>query len=187
MLTNILCGIQHVPTLLLLNPQQSLSQLNLDDYTVLDCEPLHDLKGHFKNLLQELPFLLKGDERTTCEEIIKAATGDTMTGAKCRVCLIELFLGLQKIGISKEILLLIESALRISEVLYMHEDRNPRNILYMYNCIWLHHELCVKLISTFHGGTCYTTFFGVYLHALVAHAPRQLEIVSLRSVNTENQ
>lgn len=66
MLTNILCGIQHVPTLLMLNPQQSLSQLNLDDYTVLDCEPLHDLKGHFKNLLQELPFLLNGDKRTTC-------------------------------------------------------------------------------------------------------------------------
>ena len=33
----------------------------------------------------------------------------------------------------------------------------------------------------------YTTFFGTYLHALVAHAPQQLEIVSLRSVNTENQ
>ena len=29
--------------------------------------------------------------------------------------------------------------------------------------------------------------FGSYLHALVAHAPLQLEIVPLRSVNTENQ
>ena len=57
----------------------------------------------------------------------------------------------------------------------------------MYNCTWLHHELCVKIISAFHGGTRYTTFFGVYLHALLAHAPRQLEIASLRSVNTENQ
>ena len=33
----------------------------------------------------------------------------------------------------------------------------------------------------------YTTFLGTYLHALVAHAPQQLEIVSLRSVNTENK
>ena len=30
-------------------------------------------------------------------------------------------------------------------------------------------------------------FFGLYLHALVVHAPPQLEIISLRSVNTENQ
>ena len=43
------------------------------------------------------------------------------------------------------------------------------------------------LMTTFHGGMKYTTFFGTYLHALVSHAPHQFEIVSLRSVNTENQ
>ena len=32
-----------------------------------------------------------------------------------------------------------------------------------------------------------TSFFGSYLHALVVHAPQQLKIVALRSVNTENQ
>ena len=31
---------------ILLNPQQSASQLNLQDYTILDCEPLHSIKGH---------------------------------------------------------------------------------------------------------------------------------------------
>ena len=45
---------------------------------------------------------------------------------------------------------------------------------------------CNTLITTFHGGIKYTTFFGTYLHALVVNAPQQLEIVSLRSVNTEN-
>ena len=33
----------------------------------------------------------------------------------------------------------------------------------------------------------YNRFFGTYLHALMAHAPQQLEIISLRPVNTENQ
>ena len=92
MLTSILQGIQRVLTLMLLNPIQPLSQVHLDNYIILNCEPLHDLKGHFRNLIQELPFLLKGDNRTACEEVITAVSGDTMTGAKCRVCLIELSL-----------------------------------------------------------------------------------------------
>ena len=92
--TDILGGIQCVPTLLL-NPTQALSQLSIDEYTILDCEPLHDLKGHFCNLLQKLPFLLKGDDCTTCESIINAVSGDTMTGAKIRVCMLELYLGLK--------------------------------------------------------------------------------------------
>ena len=187
-LDNILCGIQRVPTMLLLNPKQNLFQLNLQDYTIIDCEPLHDIKGHFSNLFSELPYLFKGDDRTTCEQVIAANKGSTMTGAKCRVCMIELFLHLRHRPVSSEILLLVETAVRISELLYMHDsDRNTRNILQLYNCVWLHHELCSKLITTFHSGMSYNKLFGNYLHALVAHAPQQLEIISLRSVNTENQ
>ncbi len=66
------------------------------------------------------------------------------------------------------------------------EHRNPRNILRLYNLTWLHHELCNTLITIFHGGMKYTTFFGTYLHTVVVHAPQQLEMISLRSVNTEN-
>ena len=87
-----------------------------------------------------------------------------------------------------EVLTLIETAVRISEVLYMEErNRNPRNILRLYNCSWLHHELCSKLITNFHKKMSYYTFFGTYIHSLVAHAPQQMEIISLRSVNSENQ
>lgn len=120
-----------------------------------------------------------------CEQVIAANKGSTMTGAKCRVCMIELFLYLLHRPISTEIL---ETAVRISELLYMHDsDRNTRNILQLYNCVWLHHELCSKLITTFHGSMSYNRLFGSYLHALVVHAPQQLEIISLRSVNAENQ
>ncbi len=57
-LQEILKGIQRVPSLLLQNPTQPLSDLNLEDYTVLDSEPLHDLKGHLHNILVELPHIL---------------------------------------------------------------------------------------------------------------------------------
>lgn len=80
-LDGIMCGVQRVPTLLLFDPTQSLSTLHLEDYTILDCEPLHDLKGHFNHLLQELPYLFKGEDRSVCEDIIRATTSNTMTGA----------------------------------------------------------------------------------------------------------
>ena len=56
---------------MLLNPTGKLSDLNLDEYAILDYEPLHDLKGHLINMCQDL---LTGDIRKSCEDII-AATG----------------------------------------------------------------------------------------------------------------
>ena len=43
-------GVQRVPTALLNDPMQTPSDINLKDYTILDCEPLHDLKGHLKSI-----------------------------------------------------------------------------------------------------------------------------------------
>jgi len=57
----------------------------------------------------------------------------------------------------------------------------------LYNCTWLHHELCSELFPSFHGDLNRNKFFGSCLHSLVIHAHIQLEIISLRSVNTENR
>ena len=59
-----------------MHPQQPLAEL-LEDYTVLDSKPLHDLKGHFLHLFAELLYLLEGED-------ILASHKDTTTGAKCR-------------------------------------------------------------------------------------------------------
>ena len=68
-LKSTLRGVR-VPTIMLLNPTGKLSDLNLDEYAILDCEPLHDLKGHLINMCKELPYLLTGDVRKSCEDII---------------------------------------------------------------------------------------------------------------------
>ena len=62
-------GSQRVPTLLLLNPTQSLESLHLQHYTILDSEPLHDIKGHLANLFTELPYVLESSVRETCQRI----------------------------------------------------------------------------------------------------------------------
>ena len=60
-LTDILQGVQRVPTLLTLHPTQTMDSLNLSRYEVLDCEPLHDVKVHLYNLLPEIPILLQSN------------------------------------------------------------------------------------------------------------------------------
>lgn len=52
-LEDILKGVQRVPALLLLNPIQSLSTLNLQRCELVACEPLHD-----PNLLHDLQHFL---------------------------------------------------------------------------------------------------------------------------------
>ena len=54
----VLKGVQRVPTLLLQNPEATLSNMQLDQYCILDCEPLHDLKGHLASLFTELPHII---------------------------------------------------------------------------------------------------------------------------------
>jgi hypothetical protein len=184
-LKSILKGIQRVPTLLLLNPTGDLSDLNLEHYTVLDCEPLHDLKGHLINMCKELPYLLTGDTRKTCEDIISATVSDKMTCADHRKLILNLYLNLRQQQVDKHILNLLETAIRMSYL--PAEKRTQRRVLQLYNCTWLHHELCKDLFTHLHAGMTKTRMFGSYLHALVAHAPLQMEITPLRSVNTENQ
>ena len=69
-LNDILQGAQRVPTLLTLNPRQPLTSLNLSMYEVLDCEPLHDIKGHLHNLLPEIPHLLPQELSSDCQQLL---------------------------------------------------------------------------------------------------------------------
>ena len=61
-----------MPSLLIHNPTQPLGQLNLDLYQVLDCEPLHDLKGHINNVITELPSILDPAIKTHYKQVLEA-------------------------------------------------------------------------------------------------------------------
>lgn len=53
-LVEALKGVQRVPSLLIHTPTQSIETLNLQNYTILECEPLHDIKGHLSNIFDAL-------------------------------------------------------------------------------------------------------------------------------------
>ena len=82
---------------------------------------------------------------------------------------------------------LLNTIIRISELLYSFSSkRTPKTVLRLYNITWFHHELCCHFLSNpKHQSRSH--LFGIYLHHLVAHAPRIFQEVCLRSTNAESQ
>ena len=121
-LQKLLCGVQRVPTMLINNPSQPLSELNLESYTVLDSEPLHDLKGHLINLLTELPHILSGEckklTKDLLENLLFSKKQNGYSGSDLRVALIEVNNLLQYQEVSDDVKVLLSTAVKISERLY---------------------------------------------------------------------
>ena len=98
LLTDILQGVQRVPTLLTLCPTQSLTSLNIQKYEVIDCEPLHDLKGHLYNLLPEIPHLLDSPVSQECQQLLETTLPkQKVSGAFLRVAPIKLLMNSTKV------------------------------------------------------------------------------------------
>ena len=184
-LKHLLRGVNRVPSLLLLNPQQSLQDLHLNGYSVMNCEPLHDVKGHLANLLEELPRLLPSGQREKCNDLLRAKLGAKVSGADMRCTVILLYNLLTKENANPWVLQLLHSIIKVSQILYLDEE-SPKQVLSLYNNAWLHMELCKDLIPTPHS-ISKRKMYGIYLHALTSHAPQQYEIVCQKSINAENQ
>ena len=186
-LTEVLKGAQRVPSLLVLNPTQSLQDLNLKDYEVLDCEPLHDLKGHANNLLQEVPGLMTPPHKQTITQIIQSTLKQSSSGVHLRVAIIKVYLKLLKLkDVHDKVKQLLGTLVKISQILYLPESgRNPKTVLQLYNVTWLHHELCCELIPN-PNAQARDRLYGTYFHDLVVHAPIQYQMVCLRSTNAES-
>jgi len=129
-------GAQRVLSLLITDPE----------YTILDCEPLNDLKGHLKHLLTELPYILNGEPLELCQELLEnlllSKREGGFTGADLSVALLEVYKILHCLDVQAEVKLLLQTATKISEILYASEDKQtPKAVLQLYNCTWMHHEL----------------------------------------------
>lgn len=90
-LNETLRGVMRVPALLLTDPTQCLSSLNLLKYA---SEPLHDIKGHIINLITELPYVLPpGDVATKCNHLIDCCLSkEKKSGADLRRTIIQIYL-----------------------------------------------------------------------------------------------
>lgn len=94
-----LCGAQCVPSLMLLDPTQLVDETELQAYTVLDCKPLHDLKGHLQNLFNKLPAVAILDKELAKEVNQLMETDlrkDMKTGGDYRLTAVHLLAVLRK-------------------------------------------------------------------------------------------
>lgn len=178
-----------MPTILILNPTQPLSNLNLSRYEVLDCEPLHDIKGHLHYLLPQIPHLLPPDLKRQSKRLLDTTIPkQKVSGAALRTASIKLFLKLLQHEEAHPLIVeLLRTVVKVSELLYLHDSkRSPKTVLQLYNATWLHHELCAHLIHSPKEQSS-SHLFGIYLHDIAVHAAPQYEIVCLRSTNSESQ
>jgi len=142
----ILRGIQRVPSLLLQNPQQPLSALNLDKYTVLDCEPLHDIKGHLENLFSKLLLLLRPEVAAACSSILDVTVRKQKAkGSDYHMAVILVLLCLLEHSKEGSSLILMQTIVEIIMIMYNNDEkRTPKQISWLFNITWLHAEVCAS-------------------------------------------
>lgn len=62
-------GISNVPAILQQTPDASLDSLNLERYEVFPTEPLHDLKGHIHNIIEEATKITSGENQQILKQV----------------------------------------------------------------------------------------------------------------------
>lgn len=161
-----------------------LDELNLQDYTIPDCEPLHDMKGHLQNLVDEVPIISNKQLADDSKKLINTNLKKEETGADYRLVAIHLLYLLHK-KTAPAVIQLLANIVSISDLLYANDlQRAPKMILKLHNLTWLNFEVCTELFTITKVVT-HRKLFGQYLHALVVHAPPQYEIVCMKSCNSE--
>ena len=181
-------GIQRVPALCFPNQSASMKDLNLTQYEVVPVEPLHDLKEHINNILKELPKHLTNEEKPLFEEAIEAvlSTKEKLRGADYRLCCIVLALHLGS-NCRLTIRRLLYSLAELCELLYAPSDkRTPRFILRLHNVTFCHMVAVRKVFSNPEILTR-RKLYGIYYHSITCHAPFTSRLISLSSVDTEEE
>ena len=70
---------------------KTLGEINLQHYSVLECEPLHDLKGHLKNLFEILPEMLDKEISLEVSEVLEVdLSKEKKTGTDYRLAAMHL-------------------------------------------------------------------------------------------------
>ena len=91
-------GLNDVPALLQPTPQANLEDLNLESYEILPIKPLHDIKGHLSNIIEEAIAIAKGEMLAKLQNIRKAVLSkDTLRCLHYRKAVIIMYMSLDEV------------------------------------------------------------------------------------------
>ena len=160
----------------------------LQDYEILGCEPLHDIKNHIENLYSELPRHLNSTERKLIEETIAVSfeQKEIKRGVDYRKSLVKVVIALEG-KINKDMYKIL-TLCEIQRILYAGEkERNAESVLRLHNMTFIHACLIREIIGSNVKTITERALWGKYSHALIYHSPIMYRIVSGKSANAEQE
>ena len=187
-LREMLGGVQRVPALLFGRPHQPLEEVNLERYEVCPCEPLHDVKGHIKNILTELPKHLHPGEP---KEFVKAREivfedKQQYRGYEYRKAILIIANYLDG-KVREKVQFLFNSLAEISRLLYLPAKKRTQKIVLRIHNITFLHSLAIKEVIPEPKAITPRVLYGIYHHSIVCHAPQVTRVKAPSSTNTEKQ
>ena len=179
-------GIVNVPALLQGSPETPLTNLHLDKYEISPVEPLHDVKGHLSNLIDEIRAILTGEAKERVVAIANSVLGkETLRGSDFRKGAILMLKALQDILPNSFVTTTLSTAVEIAELLYSRpHKRTQQSMLRLHNLSFVHAKLCSDHLSN-PKKMSQRKMFGRYFHAITAHSPLLYRIITPRLLNTE--
>eukprot|EP00111_Clytia_hemisphaerica_P000865 TCONS_00002532-protein len=187
LLKDFLRGVVRPPALCHGDVMESMESLNLSMYEVSQVEPLHDLKGHIRNVWDLLPSHLPGELKKTFEEKLAFALGehkDKYRGCDYRISVISVYSRMRS-KFSTETEELLYTLKEICRLSYLQStDRSSKTILRLYNMTFLHYLRCLEIFGEI---PRIGKVYGSYYDSLVIHLPEHYRIIALSSLYTESE
>ena len=179
-------GIVNVPALLQGCPETNVGHLCLDKYEISPVEPLHDVKGHLNNLIDEIRPLLKGEAKKRVDVIANSVLGkETLRCSDYRKGAILMLKALQETIPDSPLTAMLSTAVEITELLYSRqENQTKQSVLRLHNLAFVHAKLCSDHLSN-PKTMSRRKMFGRYFHAITTHSPLLNRIIPPRLLNTE--
>lgn len=129
-LTTELHGVQRVPALLFENPTDDLTAVNLENYEILVCEPMHDVSKHIENVLTELPsHIANAEHRKLVEETIALSIGgkETKRAFDYRCAIVSLASQIKGV-LNAKVQSLVDTLVDIQEILYKGDKKDVQEM-----------------------------------------------------------
>uniref|UniRef100_A0A7M5V8A4 Uncharacterized protein n=1 Tax=Clytia hemisphaerica TaxID=252671 RepID=A0A7M5V8A4_9CNID len=183
-----LAGLCRIPAVCFLNPSLSLERINLKHYEISLIEPLHDIKGHIKNMWELLPKHLSKDMEIFFQNELISILGekDTYRGSDYRLSALFMCWVMENhSSCPREIKELLYTLTEISRLAYLPaQKRSPRFILRAYNITYKHTLLCKQIFGS---RPSLNKFYGTYYHSLSVHLPEVFRIIAPSSLFSESE
>lgn len=194
-LRELMHGICRAPALMLEDPTKSAKELNIDNYEVMQFEPLHDITNVVQNLLTELPNHINNkDSKQLLERFTQKAIGgkNQLKGSDARRIMIKLTSftnNLHSEGkITSQIREIVNSLVEIIHIAYSPEEKRcPKQILRLFNITFKFAYFTRNLVGKKPSKFQDTKFYGSHFHGLTSHLPEAYRLINTKSVLTEDE